>query len=102
RVDLQIVDLGDDQVFGGAGANADQFWDGVSSFTLTSSTTGISATGQAQTPWGYDNPDNMWLAGHTYQIRATAVDALGNKSITQSTQFIYDSSAPLTVSIRPA
>ena len=76
RVDLQIIDLGDDQALGGVGANADRYWDGVSTFTAIVSTTPISISGQGQVTWSYDNPDNIWEDGHTYQVRATPVDAL--------------------------
>ncbi len=102
RIDLQIIDLGDDQVLGGVGANADRYWDGVSTFTTTLSTMPISISGQGQVTWSYDNPDNMWEDGHTYLIRATPVDALNNAGTTSVSQFIFDSSAPITVVTRPA
>ena len=102
QVALQIVDLGDDQTVGGAGSNADTYWDGVSTFTTTSSTITINISGQGQVTWSYDNPDGIWQDGHTYLLRATASDALGNAAPAVTSQFVFDSSAPFSNVMRPA
>ncbi|MCB4756877.1 MAG: Ig-like domain repeat protein, partial [Elusimicrobia bacterium] len=103
KVDLQIIDLGNDHALGGAGSNADRYWDGASTFSVTSSSLTISISGQGQVTWSYDNPDNMWEYGHTYYIRATAYDTLSNITPQMaSSQFVFDSSAPETMITRPA
>ncbi|HOW38802.1 MAG TPA: hypothetical protein PLZ76_07825, partial [Bacillota bacterium] len=103
RVDLQILDLGNDHQIGGVGNNEDRYYDGSSTFSVTSSTMVINISGTGEVPWQYDNPDNLWEDGHTYLVRANAFDALGNRNqITASSQFVFDSSGPLTVITRPA
>ncbi|OVE76474.1 hypothetical protein BVX98_05985, partial [bacterium F11] len=103
RVELQIIDLGEDHAFGGSGADEDRYWvHGGSSFTTNSTTHPIYISGQGNLDWSYDNPDGMWEDGHTYHIRATAIDALNNPTGVQETaEFVFDSSAPVSVVTRP-
>ncbi|MFN0117549.1 MAG: hypothetical protein ACKVQC_04550, partial [Elusimicrobiota bacterium] len=100
-IQLQIIDLGNNHAIGGSGANQDTYWDGVSTFTTTSSTVSISISGQGAVTWSYDNPDDMLQSGHTYRMVATALDALNNTSQQSVSQFVFDSSAPVSNVTRP-
>ncbi len=102
HVEIQIIDLGDDQAIGGAGGNADTYWD-TSSFAAPSATVTVNISGQGLVTWTYDNPDSIWQEGHTYRVHVTPFDGVANSAATPaSAQFVFDSSAPTTTSIRPA